>query len=209
MPVTLCTFSLQTRVSGVLCNCVDLSNHAVESLNQQKCNEEPSHQPSPTETPLVPQSLPLLTISSTMHPPAHSPHTSLPFWPCWYQTLPMAAHNQFHATWIYCWGIYWSSSSSSLWWPPPSSSSAFVIYRLCGLMKTLISCFWVATLLYGLIWEPLVNWENHHWKLMLGRCFRALDYRCFTNGTATVNEECREVAVRSIECERNWRSCPK
>lgn len=50
-------------------------------------------------------------------------------------------------------------------------------YSICGLKKTLgCCCFKVGTLLYGLIWVPLMNWENRCWKLVLGRSFRALDY---------------------------------
>lgn len=61
---------------------------------------------------------------------------------------------------------------------------SFFFFYIYGLKKILICCcFKGSTLLYGLIWEPLMKREkNHHWKLMLGRCFRALDHQWYSRG---------------------------
>ncbi len=73
---------------------------------------------------------------------------------------------------------------------------------ICGLKEPLISyCFWVATLLYSMIRQPLVSWENHHWKA--ARSFRTLDYRCFSDGRAEVTEKTCEVPVRQRRTQMN------
>lgn len=65
--------------------------------------------------------------------------------------------------------------------------------------------------LYYMGWSESLLWteKNHHWKLMLGRCFRALDHRCFTSGTEEVTEKCSDVSSWSSMHEESWRSLSK
>ena len=90
------TFSIQTWVVVYVTVWTNLSNHTVESLNWQKCDEEPSHQPPPpppcwkTISTTITTSTPQVCLPSDplTHPPAHPPHTSVHFWPRRRQLFP-------------------------------------------------------------------------------------------------------------------------
>lgn len=165
-----------------------LCNHAAESLNWHKCNEEPSHRHFPLPKNHLHHNH---CLRSTGLPPIKSTTTHpTPSWtsdPADVSSLPgsvpilipysrsLILENDLHPAdhHDYHYHHYYYHHHPLLFF--------FSIY---GLKKILICCcFKGSTLLYGLIWEPLMKREkNHHWKLMLGRCFRALDHQWYSRG---------------------------
>lgn len=184
-----------------------LCNHAAESLNWHKCNEEPSHRHFPLPKNHLHHnhclhSTGLPPIKSTTHPP----HTFLDFWPCWCQLPPWQRSNSNSIQPKSDIGK-WSSSGWSSWLPLPPLLSSPPFFSIFGLKKILICCcFKGSTLLYGLIWEPLMKREKiitENW--CLGDALEPL----ITSGTAEVTEKCCEVSSWPSVHEKCCRSLSK
>lgn len=138
-----------------------LCNHAAESLNWHKCNEEPSHRHFPLPKNHLHhnhclRSTGLPPIKSTTHPP----HTFLDFWPCWCQLPPWQRSNSNSIQPKSDIGK-WSSSCWSSWLPLPplllSSSPPFFLYL--GLRRY-SSAVVLKDPLYYMGWSESLSWNE-------------------------------------------------